>query len=172
VIRWQRKDKFFMSLFHVTEFERRSGAVKAESPSLLGKLVVTQILLSPIRNLESLRIRIAIYLRYFSGVILYLVFDLLSIKPTGYFLMSSEEQAGFILFKSWAQFCLVAIPLILWAATNEYRFSSEIRLRSQRKMSLAQVEAKRKSARRTLGKIMVAALAFLVVGFLPGLLWE
>jgi hypothetical protein len=175
VIRWKSEDAFFTSVFHVTEYERQSaaeyeskpGVPEVSGPLRLVKIVFQEILFRPMRGIKDLKIRTAIFLRYFGAVILYLIYDLISIKPTGWYSMSPTEHEPYLLFQRWAYFALIAVPLLLWALTNEIRFSREIRTRVALKLSLARIEKKRIGARKIFLRLLAIAVGLLLFDYIP-----
>ena len=152
------------------EYEKQPGVQEVSGPLRLLKIVSQEILFRPVRGTKELKIRTAIFLRYFGAAILYFIYDLISIKPTGWYSMSATEHEPYLLFQRWAYFALAAVPLLLWALTNEIRFNRELRTRVTLKLSLARIEKKRSGARKIFLRLLAIAVGLLLFDYLPTLL--
>jgi hypothetical protein len=164
---WSSKDYFFLAIFHVTNFERSSGLEVAKTPKGYFGIVLRKILLAPIRSVEALFLRLAIFLRYFGFLIIYLAYDAVSVQPSGYLAMTMGELESYRSIQHWAHFGVLALPLALWAITNEMRFAREISLRNALGQKVEQVEVDLKKARAVLLKVAIALVGLLIFDFLP-----
>lgn len=167
---WVSRDSFVMAVFHVTNYERASRLQKAEQRKEFLGILLKEVLFGPVESVHGFVIRVGVFIRYTSAIILYFAYNAVSVQPSGYLTMPIRELQVLWMIQHLISFALVAVPLALWGVTNEIRFAKEIRLREARNLGVVQKKKDLAKARKTLAKLAIAVVGLLIFDFLPSML--